>query len=123
MIMKQLLTEWIPQTGTKKEYLVIGMTLIVFLYFPWLSRRIDITSAPIDPGALSAVIMAILSLLAFKAVTWWLINTIWPVLAEYSREHFERNFKSLMSWQKVVIYLSFYLLLLYSFIATLAALM
>ncbi|MEJ7780375.1 MAG: hypothetical protein WKF68_12380 [Daejeonella sp.] len=121
--MKQLLIAWVPQTGIKKEHLVIFMALILFLYFPWLSRWIDITSAPIDPGALSAVIMAILSLLAFKAVTWWLINIIWPVLAEYSKEHFERNFKSLMSWQKVIIYLSFYLLLLYSFIATLAALM
>ncbi|MHB1178209.1 MAG: hypothetical protein ACYCZO_07745 [Daejeonella sp.] len=121
--MNQLLTQTIPFTGIKKEHLAIFMVLVLFLYFPWLSRWIDITSAPIDPGALSAVIMAILSLLAFKAVTWWLINIIWPVLAEYSKEHFERNFKSLQSWQKVIIYLSFYISLLYSFVATLAALM
>ena len=121
--MKQLLIEWVPQARIKKEHLAILTALLLFLYFPWFSRRIDITSAPIDPGALSAVIMAILSLMAFKAVTWWLINIIWPVLAEYSKEHFERNFKSLLSWQKVIIYLGFYLLLLYSFVATLAALM
>lgn len=121
--MKQLLIECMAQARIKKEHLAIFFSLILFLYFPWVSRRIDITSAPIDPGALSAVIMAILALLAFKAVTWWLINIIWPVLAEYSKEHFERNFKSLPSWQKVIIYLGFYLLLLYSFVGTLAALM
>ena len=119
--MNQLINLRIPQNILKKEHLAIFSALLLFLYFPWLSRRIDITSAPIDPGALSAVIMAILSLLAFKAVTWWLINIIWPVLAEYSKEHFERNFKSLLSWQKVIIYLGFYFLLLYSFVATLAA--
>ena len=121
--MNQILRLMIPQQAIKKEHLTIIFVLVLFLYFPSLSRQIDITSAPIDPGALSAVIMAILSLLAFKAVTWWLINIIWPVLAEYSKEHFERNFKSLLSWQKVIIYLGFYLLLLYSFVGTLSALM
>jgi len=118
--MNQLINLRIPQNILKKEHLLIFSAFFLFLYFPGLSRWIDITSAPIDPGALSAVIMAILSLLAFKAVTWWLINIIWPVFAEYSNEHFERNFKSLQSWQKVIIYLGFYLLLLYSFVATLA---
>jgi hypothetical protein len=83
----------------------------------------DITSAPIDVGALSAILMAVLALLTFKAITWWIIKIIWPVLAEYSQDHFERNFKSLLSWQKVIIFLGFYLLLLYSFVAALAALM
>jgi len=118
--MNQLINLRIPQNIFKKEHLLIFSAIFLFLYFPGLSRLIDITSAPIDPGALSAVIMAILSLLAFKAVTWWLINIIWPVFAEYSKEHFEQNFKSLLPWQKVIIYLAFYLLLLYSFVATLA---
>ncbi len=117
------LKQYLPQYVLKKEHLTIIVAFLLFIYFPDLSRHIDITSAPIDPGALSAVIMAVLSLLAFKAVTWWLIRIIWPVMAEYSKDHFERNFKSLLSWQKVIIYLSFYLVLLYSFIATLAALM
>ncbi|WP_276360184.1 hypothetical protein [Daejeonella sp. H1SJ63] len=119
--MKELISLQIQQSMFKREHLGIFSALLLFLCFPWLSRWIDITSAPIDPGALSAVIMAILSLLAFKAVTWWLINIIWPVLADYSEEQFEQNFKSLSAWQKVIIYLGFYLLLLYSFVATLAA--
>ncbi|HEY0669623.1 MAG TPA: hypothetical protein VGD22_15680 [Sphingobacteriaceae bacterium] len=117
------LKQLFPQTILKKEYLFIAAAFGLFIWFPFLSRKIDVTSAPIDPGALSAIIMAILALMAFKAVTWWVINIIWPVLSEYSKNHFERNFKSLLPWQKVLIYLSFYLLLLYSFIATLAALM
>lgn len=121
--MNQLIHLPLSQNILKKEYFTMFSALLLFLYFPWLSRWIDITSAPIDPGALSAIIMAICSVLAFKAVTWWLINIIWPILAEYSKEHFERNFKSLLSWQKVIIYLGFYLLLLYSFVAALAAIL
>jgi hypothetical protein len=106
----------------KKEHCGLLLLIVLFFLFPHISRQIDITSAPIDPGALSAVILAVLALLAFKACTWWLMRSVWPLFAEYSNEHFERNFKSLLSWQKVCIYLSFYLLLLYSFVATLAAL-
>ena len=107
----------------RKEFAGIIVIIILFLVFPGLVRLIDITSAPIDPGAFSAVILAVAALLLFKAVTWWLIQAIWPVLAEYSDQHFERNFKSLCSWQKVVIYLLFYVLLLYGFILVLAAIL
>jgi succinate dehydrogenase hydrophobic anchor subunit len=103
----------------RKEFAGILVILILFLLFPGLVRLFDITSAPIDPGAFSAVILAVAALLLFKAVTWWLIKAIWPVLAEYSDQHFERNFKGLLSWQKVVIYLVFYFLLLYGFILVL----
>ena len=47
-----------PVWQVKKEYMAILLSLLIFLNFPWLSRLWDITSAPIDPGALSAVIMA-----------------------------------------------------------------
>jgi hypothetical protein len=105
----------------RKELAGILVILILFLVFPDLVRLIDITSAPVDPGAFSAVILAIAALLLFKAVTWWLLRAIWPVLADYSDQHFERNFKALLSWQKVVIYLLFYVLLLYGFILVLLA--
>ena len=112
---------WPLSFPLKKEYVGILIILGFFLCFPAISRLIDVTSAPIDPGALSAVLLAVGALLIFKTVTWWLIRAIWPVLEEYSQEHFERNFKSLVSWQKVVIYLSFYMLLLYAFVFTLQA--
>lgn len=112
---------WPLSFPLKKEYLGIVVIVVVFLLFPQLSRLVDVTSAPIDAGALSAPVLAISALLIFKAITWWLIRSIWPVFREYSNEHFERNFKSLLSWQKVIIYLGFYLLLLYAFVFTLSA--
>lgn len=105
----------------KKEYIGIVIIVVLFLWFPQLSRLVDHTAAPIDAGALSAIVLAISALLIFKTITWWLIKSIWPVFMEYSNEHFERNFKSLNPWQKVVIYLTFYLVLLYAFVFTLVA--
>lgn len=116
------------QLTTKRPGLLInkeltGILIIVaaFLLFPYLIRQVDYSAAAIDPGILSAVILAIASVLIFQAVTWWVIRIIWPVFRSYSIYHFENNFKSLESWQKVIIYLSFYLLVLYSFIAVLRA--
>ena len=105
----------------RKEFAGILIILIAFLVFPRLIRLVDITSAPIDPGAFSAVILAVAALLLFKAVTWWLIKAIWPVFADFSDNHFERQFSSLPALQKVVIYLVFYLTLLWGFIGVLAA--
>lgn len=112
-----------PRIVLKREWGVILLVLLLFFVSPGLLRMVDFTAAPLDAGVLSAVIIAILAFLVFKALTWWLILNIWPVLGEYSKEHFERNFKSLLSWQKVVIYLVFYLLLLFGFVATLAAIL
>ena len=105
----------------RKEFVGILVILLIFLWFPRLSRLVDITSAPIDPGAFSAVILAISAMLIFKAVTWWILKAIWPVFADYSTHHLERNFKSLLSLHKVLIYLVFYILLLYGFILVLIA--
>jgi len=105
------------------EPLSIAVLLVLFLIFPWLCRHVDITSAPIDPGALSAVIMAILSFLLFKAVTWRVMKAIWPVFTVYSECDFEYEFRGLAAREKVLIYLGFYLLLLMGFVFTLMALL
>lgn len=105
------------------EPLSIAGLLILFLAFPWLCRHVDVTSAALDPGALSAVIMAVLTFLLFKAVTWQAIKSIWPVFAVYSECDFEYDFRGLLAREKVLIYLSFYLLLLMGFVFTLMALL
>ena len=104
----------------RKEFAGIVFILLLFILFPRLVRRIDYSAAPIDPGAFSAVILAVSAMLIFKA-TWWLLKTIWPVFTDYSTYHFERNFKSLLSLHKVIIYLVFYLALLYGFVLVLMA--
>ena len=107
----------------RKEYLGIGLVLLLFVIFPQLVRSLDASAAPIDPGALSAILMAVLAMLIFKLSTWWLIKTIWPLFATYSEYHFETNFKSLQSWQKVTIFLGFYCSLLFAFIFVLLAIL
>ena len=105
----------------RKEFAGLVFIIIIFLCFPQLVRLVDITSAPIDPGAFSAIILAVAAMFVFKAITWWLLKAIWPVFADYSDYHFERNFKSLAPLQKVIIYLLFYLALLFGFVLVLAA--
>jgi hypothetical protein len=107
----------------RKELAGILIILLIFLLFPRLVRQLDYTAAPIDPGAFSAVILAISAMLIFKAVTWWLLKAIWPVFADYSDQHFERNFKSLLSLHKVLIYLVFYLAILYGFVLVLVGIL
>ena len=36
----------------RKEFAGILFIVLIFLWFPWLSRLVDVTSAPIDPGCL-----------------------------------------------------------------------
>jgi len=106
----------------RKELLGILIITLLFFLFPILVRKIDSTAAAIDPGILSGIILAISAVLIFKALTWWIIKSIWPVFAKYSELHFERNFRGLNSLQKVVIYLGFYLMIFYAFIIVLGAL-
>ena len=106
----------------RKEIAGIIVIIALFLLFPYLIREVDGSAAAIDPGILSAIILAILGILIFKAGTWWIIQVIWPLFAEYSVRHFEYNFKSLQSMQKVLIYLGFYLSVFYAFVIVLAAL-
>lgn len=93
------------------------------MVFPVLIRQFDSTAAAIDAGILSAIILAVIGVLIFKAMTWWLLRTIWPVFADFSTHHFERYYKYLTGLQKILIYLGFYLLIFYGFIAVLSVLL
>jgi len=106
----------------RKEFIGIIAVVTAFLVFPYIIRQLDITAAAIDPGIISAVILAAVAILIFKALTWWLIKVIWPVFADFSEKQFESNFRSMQSGQKVIIYLSFYMLILYAFVIVLSAL-
>ena len=106
----------------RKEFIGIIIVVTAFLVFPYIIRQLDITAAAIDPGIISAVILAAVAILIFKALTWWLIKVIWPVFANFSEQQFESNFRSMQSGQKVIIYLSFYMLILYAFVVVLSAL-
>lgn len=119
LIQKYFLSWYSPLS---KEHSGILMLILSFLIFPYLIRMVDGTAAAIDPGIFSAIILAASAGLIFKALTWWIIKTVWPVFADYSTSHFEQNFRALPAKEKVLIYLGFYLTILYSFISVMAAL-
>lgn len=104
------------------EHKGIVISALSFIVFPYLIRLVDSSAAAIDPGVLSGIILSIAAVLFFQATTWWVIRSIWPAFAMYSREQFARNFRSLGAAHKVIIYLGFYLALLYAFIGVLAQL-
>ncbi|WP_121198700.1 hypothetical protein [Mucilaginibacter gracilis] len=106
-----------------REYLSILVALLLLLITPTVLRGFDPSAAPLDPGVLSAIVMAVVAVMVFKSVTWWLIKSIWPVFADYSKNHFERNFKTLTPLQKCAIYLSFYSFLMACFFVALVALL
>ena len=56
-----------PQFQVKKEYLHILTWLLIFLVSPQLLRTVDLTAAPLDPGVLSILIVAVLAVLLFQA--------------------------------------------------------
>ncbi|MDX3916346.1 MULTISPECIES: hypothetical protein [Olivibacter] len=102
--------------------LLIASILAYIAYQP-LIRLVDVTAAPIDYGVLSAILVAAVAVLSFVQLCLWVLHRHWPFLGEYAAEHFERNFKSLLSWQKVGVYLGFFLALLYAFVIALGALL
>ena len=110
-------------TGSRHLYLtaVIAAMAVLFIYAGPLLRWLDPTAAAIDIGAASLVLLALLALALFVAVSRWLLGLLWPMLRDYQRHHFSPNFKSLQPWQKIGFYLVIFFGLLYAFVCTLAA--
>lgn len=100
---------------------VLMLVLSVFLFSGPLLRLLDPVAAVVDIGALSLVLLGLLAGLCFVTVSRWLLGLLWPVFREFNQHHFEPIFKSLRPWQKIVIYLSCYFLLLSVFVACLWA--
>ena len=101
--------------------LAAAFLFIVFARIGPLLRLAAPTAAVIDIGALSLVLLAVVALAAFLAVSRRLVGLLWPVLRDYQRFHFSNNFKSLSPWQKITFYLVVFFGLLYAFVCCLAA--
>lgn len=105
------------------SWLTLGVTgfLILFMYSGPILRAADPAAAAADPGILSLIVLAVLALLAFIALSLWLLGLLWPVFRDYRNLHFKINFKTLLPWQKIMVYLLSFFLLLYAFVACLSA--
>ncbi len=106
---------------TYRLALSCAFIFILFLYCGPLLRRADPVAAVVDPGVLSLLVLATLSLLLFISISLWLLGLIWPVFRDYRRYHFSSNFKSLTPWQKIAFFMVAFFLLLFAFICCLAA--
>lgn len=93
----------------------------VWLWSGPLLRLIDPVAAVVDLGVLSLLLLGLLSGVGFIAASLWLLGLLWPVFRDFRNYHFEPIFKSLLPWQKIIIYLCCFFLLLYAFVACLAA--
>lgn len=115
-------TRWLRQLWQRLQLaLAVCGLLALFLHGGPLLRLADSTAAVVDAGALSLVLLAVVALAAFLAVSRWLIGLLWPVLRGYQRYHFSNNFKSLLPWQKITFYLVIFFGLLYAFVVCLVA--
>src|SRR5690606_13597298 len=99
-----------------KLSIMLILSTLIFILSGDALRQVDITAATIDLGVLAVLPLAAIAVISFMMLTQWIIAWQWPVLDEYQRNFLERTFKSLLSWQKVLIYFSFYLAILFSFI-------
>lgn len=97
--------------------------LLLFLYAGPVLRTLDPVAAVLDIGVLSLLLLAVIALLGFIALSHWLLGLLWPVFRQFHKNHFSPVFKSLFPWQKIIIFLSCFFLLLYAFVLVFMAVM
>src|SRR5690606_7712181 len=91
-----------------KEYAALIAMLSLFFISPYLLRALDPTAATFDAGVLQVIIVTLIQFSIFMAVTWSVVNTIWPDLGRYFKIHFSGEFNTLSSWQRVKVSLFVY---------------
>lgn len=98
-------------------------SLLLFMYASPLLRKLDPLAAVLDLGIISILFFSLLAYLTFIAISHWLLDILWPAFRTFYQQDFTHTFQKLPSWQKIIIYLISYFLLLYACIILLAALL
>jgi len=99
-----------------KLSILLMFSIFIFILSGDALRQVDMTAAPIDLGVLAVLPLSAISVIAFMILSRWMISFQWPALHEFQENYLEKTFKTLLPWQKVLIYFSFYLAVLFSFI-------
>lgn len=110
------------------EFLSIPLGLLLFFGFPYVLRFFDSTSAAYDGGVLHSFVAAIVGMLLIHGFAWILLKITFPKLYRFFDSMFEEHiFKkasfnatlterdkhlTLSTWQKCVLALSYFSLLL-----------
>jgi hypothetical protein len=116
-----LFVEW-------NEFLSIPLGLLLFFGFPYVLRFIDSTSAAYDGGVLHSYVAAIAGMLLIHGFAWLLLKITFPKIYSFFDNMFEEHivkqgsflptltdrekFLNLSVWQKCVLALSYFSLLL-----------
>ena len=99
-----------------KLSLTLMVTLLLFVLSGDLLRQVDVSAAPIDPGILAILPLSAITVISFMMLSHLVIAWQWPVLDQFHLQYLEQTFKSLPLWQKIFIYFSFYLAVLFAFV-------
>lgn len=116
------LSKWkLPVDRSSFVWFVLPMVVLAFILSGPVLRLVDPFAASPDIGILGLLVFGILNGLAMVIISRWLLELLLPVFREFRKHHVEPIFKSLLPWQKLIIYLACYYLLLYALVASLAA--
>ena len=99
-----------------KLSIMLMLAVFIFILSGDALRQVDMTAAPIDLGVLAVLPLSAITVIAFMMLSRWMIVFQWPVLHEFQENTLANTFKTLLPWQKVLIYFFFYLAVLFSFI-------
>ncbi len=98
------------------EFWGLPVALVLWWVSPMILHLIDATAGTYDAGIFQTVLFAFISILIINALVWLGIRFNFPVLFEYYENGAGEDYKLLTSWQKVVVLLWVYSVLLFGFV-------
>jgi hypothetical protein len=99
-----------------KEHLAIFAAIAAFFAYPYVIRLLDPTAGTYDAGVLQIIVISVVMFVIFQWATWQVIKSIWPSLGQYAEHFFNNDFKDLLPWQKLRVFLFVYFSVLAAFV-------
>jgi len=100
------------------EFLSIPLALLLWFYSPTLLRLFDPTAGVYDSAVLQQIIFAIIAVLIFHGLAWFLLKLTFPEIYRFLDDDFEEHFSNLQKWQKLKLSLLLFSLYFLAFVVT-----
>lgn len=101
---------------TWNEFLSIPLALLLWFYSPTLLRMVDPTAAAYDSAVLQQVIFAIIAVLIFHGMAWFLLKLTFPEIYRFLDRDFGVYFTNLQGWRKLKLSLLLFSLYFLAFV-------
>jgi len=98
------------------EFLSIPLALLLWFYSPTLLRMVDPTAAAYDSAVLQQVIFAIIAVLIFHGLAWFLLKLTFPEIYRFLDNDFGVFFSNLQGWRKLKLALLLFSLYFLAFV-------